>query len=107
MRFTRPKEKRVARLHDDCSILVANTPLPRYHEVELKLGRVRMIRAKGFSFWDPNERQIERVPFHQVERLRLASKRDRNVLGEPPVFPFRRLPHLLFNVSQVYFAHTG
>src|SRR5439155_12190898 len=43
---------------------------------------------------------------HQIERLRLAPERHRDIFRPAPKLPFRRLPLALFNVSQVYFAHA-
>src|SRR6266446_952856 len=64
-----------------------------------------MIRAKRSAFWNAHQREIERMPLYQIERLRIAPKRDRNILRRPPKPSLWRLPHLLFNIFQIHFAH--
>lgn len=64
-----------------------------------------MIWAKGFALWNPHQRDIERVPLHQIERLRVATERDGDVLRESPKFSVRRTPFLLRDVLEIYFTH--
>src|SRR6266567_2435207 len=45
------------------------------------------------------------MPLRQIERLRIPPKRDRDVFRSPPKLSLRRLPLLLLNVFQIYFAH--
>jgi hypothetical protein len=65
-----------------------------------------MIRAIRFAFWNPDQRQIKRVTFEQVERFRLASKRDRNVFHKFMKLALGRFSLPLFNVFQIHFAHN-
>src|SRR5882724_7394278 len=66
-----------------------------------------MIRAKRLAFRNAHHREIERMPLYQIERLRIAPKRDGNILRRPPKPSLWRLPHLLFNIFQIYFAHKN
>src|ERR1700736_5466807 len=66
-----------------------------------------MIRTKRFAFRNAHQREVERMPLHQIERLWIAAECDRNVLRSPPKFPLRRLPLPLFDVFQIYFAHRS
>src|SRR6266478_5859337 len=79
VRIARPEEKRVAG-GDDCrSIFVANASASRHNQIKLRLARVRMIRAKRLAFRNAHQREIERMPLYQIERLRITSERDRNI----------------------------
>jgi len=65
-----------------------------------------MIRTKRFSFRDAHKREIERMSFRQIERLRIAPKRDRDLFYFPPKLSFRRLSFLPLNVFKIYLSHT-
>ena len=88
MRFTRLKEECVTRSHFGHAIFVANVAAAGNDEIKLRFRRMRMIRAKRFAFRNPDQREIERMPLREIERLRLAPKRDGNFFVIRPNFPF-------------------
>src|SRR4029077_9660363 len=65
------KEKRVSRAYDYRSIFVADAAATRDHEIKLCFSGVGMIRTIRFALWNPDQRQIKRVTFKQIERFRL------------------------------------
>jgi hypothetical protein len=105
MRFPWLKEKCVARSHFGYPMLVAHLPPARNHQVKLRLSRVRVIGTKEFAFGNSDECQIEWMSLRQMERLRFAPKRDRNVLGNPAKLSFRRFFFLLGNVFEIDLSH--
>src|SRR4029453_2306278 len=62
VRFPGLEEKRVAPSDFNRPILVANAAATRNDEIKLRFSRVRMIRAKEFTFGNSHNRQIERMP---------------------------------------------
>src|SRR5439155_24767501 len=50
--------------------------------------------------------QIKRMSLREIERIRIASKRDGDPLEMRGVLSARRLPRLLFDVFNVYFLHA-
>ena len=106
VRFTRLKEKRVARFDFSRPILVANIAAARDDEIKFRFSRMRMIRAKEFTFWNSDQRKIERMPLGQIERLRFASERYRDILRCPAKLSLWRLFFLLRNLFEVHFAHA-
>ena len=66
-----------------------------------------VIRAIAFSFWNPNLREIKRMPFGQVERFLFAPERDRNVFDEFVEFALGRLAFVFRDVVEIHFAHEG
>src|SRR6266446_697511 len=90
MRLARLKEKRVTLPYNGRSILVANAASARQDEIKFRFGRVGMIRTKRFPLRNPHQREIKRMPLRQIERLRLAPKRDRNILRRLMELALRR-----------------
>src|SRR5207253_9057599 len=106
VRFAWLEEEGVARCDDCRSGLVANASATRHDEIKLRLARVRMIRTKRFALRNADQREIERMPLRQIERLRIAPKRHRDILRSPSNLPLRRLLLPFFDVLQMHFAHT-
>ena len=84
MRLTWLKEKRITRSDFGNPILVAHVATAGNDEVKLRFSRMRVIRTKRFAFRNSDKREVKRMPLRQVERLRLASERDRNILRDSP-----------------------
>jgi hypothetical protein len=64
-----------------------------------------MIRAKEFTLGDSHQRKIERMPLGEIERLRLAPERDRDILGRPAKLSLWRFSLLLRDFVEIHFAH--
>src|SRR6266446_1361685 len=64
-----------------------------------------MIRAKRLAFRNAHQREIERMPLYQIERLRIAPKRNGDVLRRSPKLSFRGLAGLRFDIFKIYFSH--
>src|SRR6266404_2503810 len=105
MRFARLEKERVAFGYNCRSILVPNAATPRDDEIKLRFGRMRMIRTKRFAFRNPYQREIKRMPLHQIKRLRLTPECHRDILRRSTELALWRLSFLLWNVFQIYFAH--
>ena len=74
VRFARAEEKRVAQSDLGPTIFVTHLAAPGNNQIKFRLARVRMIRAKRFAFRNAYERKIERMPFAQIERLRIVAE---------------------------------
>ena len=70
----------------------------RNDEIKFKLRRFRVVRTIRFAGWNARERDIERMSFGKIERIRIAPERDRNF---PDVFvklSLGRFAFLFFDV---------
>src|SRR5206468_6669622 len=107
MRFTRLEEKSIALSYNCRSIFVSDTAATGNDEIKFRFSRVQMIRTQRFSFRDPHQREIKRMPLGQIERLRFTAECNRNILHEPMKLAFRRSLFLLSDILQIYFAHMA
>src|SRR5438034_5598661 len=105
MRFTGLKQKRIASGYDCRSILVANAPATGNDEIKFRLRGVRVVRAIRFALWNSDQREIKRMPFRQIERLRFATECNGHILHELVELALWRFSFLFRNVFQIHFAH--
>src|SRR6266403_2655888 len=67
---------------------------------------MRMIRKIVFPRRHARPFQIKRMPFRQIERVRIATERDGDPFEMRGVLSTRRLPRLFLDVFNVYFLHA-
>lgn len=73
--------------------------------VEFCLGAMRVIRAVGFAGWNPHQREVERMPLRQIERVTFPTKSDGDIFDPLLVFPFGRGSLAFRNLTQVDLLH--
>ena len=98
------ENERVPRHNFRLAVFVANSAFSGNYQIQLPLGRVRVVSEIAFSCRHPVPFQIKWVPLGQVERSGLASQRFRNSFEGDGVFSARRLPRLLFVSFQPLFS---
>src|SRR6266853_5956180 len=105
VRLVRRKNEGVASGHFCRAVLVAGAAFAGDDKVEFPLRRMRMIWEIRLAGWHTRQFQIKRMPFCQIERVRIAAERFRNSLEGCGVIAARRFPFPIFNVLQIYFSH--
>src|SRR2546430_17304706 len=105
VRFARLKEKRIARSNLRRSIFVTHTASTGDDQIKFRFGRVRVVRAIRFALWNSDQREIKRMPFRQIERLRFATECNGHILHELVELALWRFSFLFRNVFQIHFAH--
>jgi len=105
MRFVWTEDERVGGHYFGPAIFVANSAFSGNHQIQLPLGRVRVIREVALSYRHPAPFQIKRVPLGKVERRWFASQRFRNSFKGDDILSAWRLPRVLFDFVQVNFCH--
>src|SRR5436190_9082455 len=70
-----PEKEAVACAHFSCALLVADAATAGNHQIKLRFRAVRVIGTIGFALRNSHGREIERMPFRQVERLLVTAQR--------------------------------
>src|SRR5580658_10686398 len=89
------KDEGVTRLDGRGAVRIAHLAGARDHLVELPLGAVRMVGARGLSRGNTAYLHVEGLPLHEVRRVRDAAEHDRDVSVRRGELPLRRCRRLL------------